>query len=262
MSPKPQTQHRQQLSLFSIPSGPPYHVQSRPPLYSPAVQTAIHHGFPSAFPPPPLLQTPIQPSFFPLPGVAPLPLHQGHRAHASVALAAAGIHPPPGIPVTPLAQSQFAPAAFNGPQFPPFQPRNRRQPSISTGGPPKAQLGGAGKNYRPPSPTAVALANVTTQNQKGKRPIVNLPKETVSGVDGGPQTRSTFARTPIPLHLVHPQQSISPPDVFSAVIYPEDTLRKNLPDTIDIFLPSKASYSVMVIYRAIPDLLYSPIGKL
>jgi hypothetical protein len=234
------SRNRQQLAMLSIPPGASQH-----PVYSPVVQTAIHQGFPPPFPQPSLFQTPIQPSFFPPPSaVPPRPLHIGHRSQASVALAAAGIHPPPGVPATPLAQSQFPPAAFGPPQFPPFQPpRSRRQPSISTGGPPKAQLGGAGKNYRPPSPTAAAVANATTtQSQKLKKTIVNLPKESVPGVDGEPSTRTSFARTPIPLHLVPPHPSPSSPDVISAVIYPPDSLRVALPDTIDVFLPGKVKF--------------------
>lgn len=251
--------HRQQLSLLSIPSGQPFQAQSHLPLYSPALPTAIHQGFPSAFPPPSLLQTPVQPSFFPLSsGAPPRPLHQGHRAQASVALAAAGIHPPPGVPLTPLQQSQFPPA-FAGPQFPPSQHRSRRQPSISTGGPPKAQLGGAGKNYRPPSPTAVPLANAP-QNQKVKKTIVNLPKETTPAVDGRPTERAHFARTPIPLHLVPPQPPPSPPDVISAVIHPEDGLRTSIPDTVDVFLPAKVSCSSATVCLSL-ILFFSPLGK-
>ena len=233
--------NRQQLTMLSIPPGP-----SQGPIYSPVVQTAVHQGFPPAFPQPSLFQTPIQPSFFPPPSaIPPRPLHPGHRSQASVALAAAGIYPPPGVPATPLAQTQFPPAAFGPPQFPPFQPRSRRQPSISTGGPPKAQLGGAGKNYRPPSPTAVALANATAApSQKSKKVIVNLPKESVPGVDGEPSTRTSFARTPIPLHLVPPHLSPSSPDVISVVINPPDSLRVTLPDTIDVFLPGKVKYLV------------------
>jgi|SRR6266850_526745 len=239
--------HRQQLSLLSIPPGQPYQVQNHPPLYSPAMQTAIHQGFPAAFPPPTLLQTPIQPSFIPPPSGPPL--RPSHRAQASIALAVAGILPPPGGPVTPLATNQFTPA-FGGPQFPPF--RNRRQPSISTGGPPKAQLGGAGKNYRPPSPTAVALASAAAQTQKAKKVVVNLPKETAPAVDGKPPERTHFARTPIPLHLVPPEPSVPPPDVLTATIHPEDSLRTSVPEMIDVFLPAKVSYIFsVVIYHSL-----------
>jgi len=229
------SRNRQQLAMLSIPPG-----ASQRPVYSPVVQTAVHQGFPPPFPQPSLFQTPLQPSFFPPPSpLPPRPLHPGHRSQASVALAAAGIHPPPGVPATPLAQSQFPPAAFGPPQFPPFQPRSRRQPSISTGGPPKAQLGGVGKNYRPPSPTAAVVNATAAQNQKLKKTIVNLPKESVPGVDGEPSTRSSFARTPIPPHLVPPHPLPSSPDVISAVINPPDRLRETLPDTIDVFLPGK-----------------------
>ncbi|KAI0285532.1 hypothetical protein BC826DRAFT_119175 [Russula brevipes] len=238
--------HQSQLSLLSIPPGPSYQVQSQLPLYSPAIQSAIHQGFHPSFPPPTLLQTPIQPTFFPPPpGVPSRPPRQGHRAQASLALAAAGIHPPPGIPVTPLAQNHFPPPPFGGPQFPPYQPRSRRQPSISTNGPPKAQLGGAGKNYQPPSPTAVAGVNAAPQNPKAKKIIVSLPKETAPGIDGEPSIWTAFARTPIPEHLVPPQPSSSPPDVISAVIYPQDSLRVSVPNTIDVFLPGRSAWEAV-----------------
>ncbi|KAI0297544.1 hypothetical protein B0F90DRAFT_1912759 [Multifurca ochricompacta] len=218
------TQHRQQPSRLSIP--PQFQFQQQHvPLYSPGSQTAIHQGFPSAFPPPSLLHTPIQPPFYhPHSGPPPRPIHQVHRAQTSVvALAAA---------VTPHAQSQFSPGAFGGPQF---HPR----------GPPKAQLGGVGKNYRPPSPTAVALANVATQSQKGKKVNVNLPKEIIPAGDGQPSTHTSFARIPLPPHLVPPQPSIPPPDVSSATIHPEDTTRVNIPNTIDVFLPGRSVWDAV-----------------
>ena len=225
--------HRQQLARLSIPA--PFPLHQHVPLYSPAIQTAIHQGFP----------TPIQPTFFP-PHPRPPPLH-GHRAaQASIALAAAGIHPPPhGPPLTPLAHAQFPQTPFGAPQFPPF--RNRRQPSISTGGPPKAQLGGAGKNYRPPSPTA----NATPPSQKPNKATVNLPKETLPDGDG----RSSFARTPIPLHLVPSQPHVPPPDVTSANIYPPDNLRVEIPNTIDVFLPGR----VRSWFFNAPQLLFSDV---
>ena len=79
-------------------------------------------------------------------------------------------------PLTPLGHGQFAHAPFPGPQF--LQFRNRRQPGVSVGGPPKAQ-----------------------------------------------PTRSSFARTPIPPHLVPPQLSVPPPVVMSADIHPTKTWR-------------------------------------
>ena len=245
---------RQELARLSIP--PPFQVHQQVPIYSPAIQTTIHHGFPSPFPPQSVLQTPIQSTFFPNPSsIPPHPIHHGHRAaQASIALAAAGIHPPHGPPITPLGHGQFPSAPFTGPQFPPF--RNRRQPSVSIGGPPKAQLGGAGKNYRPPSPTA----NATAPNQKPNKVTVNLPKETVPAGDARAPTRSSFARTPIPLHLVPPQPSVPSPDVISADIYPPDSLRVEIPNTIDVFLPGKVSATFLIGFVAFSDFFCSPLG--
>src|SRR6266850_2379862 len=155
--------------------------------------------------------------------------------------------PPSNSNTTLFYSSPFRPSS---PSFPPF--RNRRQPSISTGGPPKAQLGGAGKNYRPPSPTAVALASAAAQTQKAKKVVVNLPKETAPAVDGKPPERTHFARTPIPLHLVPPEPSVPPPDVLTATIHPEDSLRTSVPEMIDVFLPAKVSYIFsVVIYHSL-----------
>jgi hypothetical protein len=117
-----------------------------------------------------------------------------------------------------------------------------------------------GKNYRPPSPTAVALVNTVAQNQKVKKSIVNLPKETTLAVDGKPPERAHFARTPIPPHLVPPQPSPSPPDVISAVTHPEDSLRTTVPDTVDVFLPAKVSYSSVAVCLSL-IFFFSPLGK-
>ena len=144
---------------------------------------------------------------------------------------------------------------MGGPQFPPF--RNRRQLSVSIGVPPKAQLGGVGKNYRPPSPTA----NAPAPSQKPNKATVNLPKETVPAGDGR-STRSSFARTPVPPHLVPPQRHVAPPDVTSADIHPPDSLRVEIPNTIDVFLPGRVSLSSLIISFTFSDLFYffSPLG--
>ena len=241
--------HRQQLARLSIPA--PFQVHQQVPLYSPAIQTAIHQGFPQVFHPPSVLQTPIQPSFFP----PPRPPHHGHRAaQASIALAAAGIHPPHGPPLTPLGHGQFPPAPYPGQQFPPF--RNRRQPSVSIGGPPKAQLGGVGKNYRPPSPTV----NAPAPAQKPNKATVNLPKETLPAGDGR-STRSSFARNPIPQHLVPPQPHVPPPDATSADIYPPDSLRVEIPNTIDVFLPGRVSTRSLITSIAFSDVFSGRLGR-
>ncbi|KAI0043626.1 hypothetical protein FA95DRAFT_1563095 [Auriscalpium vulgare] len=230
------TQHRHQLSRLAIP--PPFHVQQQgQPMFSPAIPTAIHQGFNSSFNPQGSLQTPMQGSFFPTPPGAPgRPVHAGHRAHPSLALAAAGIHPPlgmpmtPGIPMTPLGQAQFPPGMVG----PPFMQRGRRQPSISTGGPPKAALGGAGKNYRPASPKNVPAAAPVVQ--KTKKAPVSLPQETKDG------ERRPWARMPMPDNLLPPQAPIPPLEASSAEIYPPDYWRQFIPDTVDVFLPGKVAW--------------------
>ncbi|KAI0055919.1 hypothetical protein BV25DRAFT_1832763 [Artomyces pyxidatus] len=239
------TQHRHQLSRLAIP--PQFQAQQTvQPMYSPSIPTAIHQGYQPPFHPQSALQTPMQGSFFPQPPGAPgRPVHMGHRAHPSLALAAAGIHPPmgmpmtPGGPMTPLGPGQFPPGVMVGP---PFMQRGRRQPSISTGGPPKAQLGGAGKNYRPASPTNAVAAAATATTQKPKKGAVSLPQETIPGTDG---ERATWARTPIPEHLVPPQPVIAPLEASTSEIYPPDFWRHLIPDTVDVFLPGKASWDDM-----------------
>ncbi|KAI0318178.1 hypothetical protein OF83DRAFT_57011 [Amylostereum chailletii] len=232
-------QHRHHLSRLNIP--PPLQQQHpmhpQQPMFSPALPTAFHPNFP----PQTALQTPMQVGFFPPPNA---PMRPMHRAHPSLALASAGIHPP-GIPMTPLGNGQFPPGMVLAqtpftPMFPPVNGRHRgRQPSVSTGGPPKAQLGGAGKNYRPPSPTATPVAPAPV---KSKRGAVALPKETVPGADGAPATRQPWARTPLPHDEVPPQPLVPPPEIASADIYPPDIWRRQIPDTVDVFLPGKAAW--------------------
>ena len=164
------TQHRQ-LPRLQIPptlgQQQPFIFNENAPIYSPGLPTAIQVGMGGGFPmnlPPQALQTPMQPGFFPRqpPGA---PMRPGmHRGNPSMALAAAGILPPPGMPMTPLGQVGF-PSPMPGQMLPaPFIPRSKRNQSISTGGPPKAVLGGP---QRKVSPMPVIMASVqATQKQK------------------------------------------------------------------------------------------------
>ncbi|THH17190.1 hypothetical protein EW146_g3571 [Bondarzewia mesenterica] len=243
-------QHRHQLSRLQIP-GPSFHSQQpMQPMFSPGLPTAIQTGFhPPPYIPQSALQTPMQSSFFQPPGAPARPVHPGHRAHQSLALAAMGVHPPPGMPMTPLGQGQFSPGIMLGqgqPYGQQFVPR-RRQPSVSTGGPPKAQLGGPGKNHRPVSPTkanapSLAMPAAPAVTQKLKKGTVSFPRETISGEDGEPATYPPWARTPIPPHLVPEQLAVDPPESTSAEIYPPDFWRREIPDTVDVFLPGKAAW--------------------
>ncbi|KAA1475416.1 hypothetical protein DENSPDRAFT_783512 [Dentipellis sp. KUC8613] len=248
-------QHRPQLSRLQLPS---FHSQQPvQPLFSPGLPTAIQQGFhaPPPFMPmggPQALQTPMQPGFFPPPPGAPgRPM--GHRAQASLALAAAGIHPPMGVPMTPLGQA-FPPGMMlgggGGPSFPqPFVPK-RRQPSVSIGGPPKAALGGAGKNYRPPSPTKV----VAPAAPKPKKGAVNFPKETIPGKEGEPATRASWARTPLKPEEVPVHEEVKPLEATTGEIYPPDFWRREIPDTVDVFLPGKVAWDA-IKQRAIEEKL-------
>ena len=102
--------HARQLSRLQIPpqvgQQHPFIYGENAPMFSPGLPTAINVGAHNGFPlphPQMSLQTPMQANFFPRqpPGA---PARPGmHRAAPSIAqLAAAGILPPPGVPMTPL----------------------------------------------------------------------------------------------------------------------------------------------------------------
>ncbi|KAG2132395.1 hypothetical protein DEU56DRAFT_812649 [Suillus clintonianus] len=212
----------------------------RQPMFSPALPTALQHSF---HPPPyymngPPLQTPMQ-SFFPhQPPPAPArPTYVNHKGHASIAHFP-GYPPPSAIPMTPLG-SAF-PSQMGPPFGQPFIPRNRRAPSISIGGPPKAPLGGPGRKHSPlPPPQAAA-----TPAPKGKKVVVNIPVETISGDAGEPSTRPSWARTPVAaMNLEEPE--VIAPEIASIELYPPDSWRRDIPDTVDVFLPGQAAWDAI-----------------
>ncbi|KAF8895024.1 hypothetical protein CPB84DRAFT_1848362 [Gymnopilus junonius] len=211
-------------------------------LFSPALPTALQQSFHPTFPMNTTLQTPMQPMFSTIPGAPGRPTH---AHHASMQLAAAGIHPPNLItPVAthfPRPSMMLAPGAQ--PQAPPhpFPNRNRRQPSI--GGPPKAVLGGPARKLSP-LPGGVG-SNTVAEPQKKKKVIVNLPKETIISEDGGPTTRSSWARSPLANAVVYDDISVAPAEVATAELFPPDGWRRNLPDTIDVFLPGKLAWDAI-----------------
>ena len=61
----------------------------------------------------------------------------------------------------------------------------------------------------------------------------------------GRSTRSSFARNPIPQHLVPPQPHVPPPDATSADIYLPDSLRVEIPNAIRVSLPRRVSAWVL-----------------
>ena len=166
--------HSRQLSRLQIPpplgQQQPFVYGDNAPMFSPSLPTAIqvgsHNPFPmqGQFP----LHTPMQSNFFPRQPPGP-PRPNMHRAHPSVVqLAAAGILPPPGMPMTPLG-----PVGFPNPVLaPPFVPKSKRSQSVSTGGPPKAVLGGPQRKVSPMPPVASSsvgsvLKRSATKGKKG-----------------------------------------------------------------------------------------------
>ena len=198
-------------------------------MFSPALPTALQQSFHPSFPMPnPSLQTPMQ-SFFPIhPPAAPGRPH--HQSHNSVAqLAAVGILPPSAGPMTPLAGHFPRPSYLGG--GPPFPHRSRRQPSI--GGPPKAVLGGPGRKHSPLPPTAPAVPAA-----KPKKIVVNLPKETNTEEDGT-KSRPPWARRTLDVPFVYTEMELDGPEMSTCAINPPDVWSRNLPETLDVFLPGK-----------------------
>ena len=217
-------------------------------MFSPSLPTVIQQGFnpPYVGPIPGNVMTPIQASFMPMPIPNPgRPIN--HRARASIAqLAAAGIPPPLGVPLTPLHPGQFP---QGGPPMlvptPQFQPRSRRAPSVSTGGPPKAVLGGPGAKNRvavetAPTPTSIAPP------QKTKKVVVNIPREAIpieegaeTPTDRGLLRREPWARTPLRPSEVPEIVDPAPPEAISIEWFPPEEWRTHIPPTVDVFLPGK-----------------------
>ncbi|KAG5646905.1 hypothetical protein DXG03_001981 [Asterophora parasitica] len=180
----------------------------------------------------------MQPFFNAQPPPAPgRPTH--HQGRASIAhLAAAGIHPPSGFPMTPLG-GHFPRASMMGipgqPSAHSFPNRNRRQ--LSIGGPPKAVLGGPARKVSPLPVVAPSPAP-----QKVKKVNVNLPKETIPAEEEGqPPTRASWARTVLD-GFEYKDQEVAPVELTTAEPYPPDEWRNQVPNTLDVFLPGKRAW--------------------
>lgn len=200
-------------------------------MYPPAL---IQQGFHPSYPLPNALHTPMQ-AFFNS-QVPPAPARPTHHAHhASVQLAAAGIHPP--NLVTPISTHFPRPSMTLGstghPPSHPYPNRKRRQ--LSIGGPPKAVLGGPARKLSPLPSTSppVDTTNII------KKVNVNLPKETIPGEDGEPATRSWWARSPLDNPIQYQDHPAIPPEVTTSEVFPPDTYRHDFPNSIDVYLPGK-----------------------
>ncbi|KIK96867.1 hypothetical protein PAXRUDRAFT_825497 [Paxillus rubicundulus Ve08.2h10] len=240
------SQPRQPLPRLSIPPSltmqQPY--DGRQAMFSPGLPTSLqqsYHPPPFQIAPPQFqivpqpLQTPMQ-TFFPQqpPNAPGRPTYPHHKGHASIAHFY-GFPPQSAIPITPLGQGfpMMIPAPGQ-----PFVPRNRRTPSVSVGGPPKAPLGGPGRKHSPLPPLPPPAT------QKGKKIVVNLPVETISGTGGQLCVRPPWARTPMP-RASHDEPEVAPPEIASAEPYPPDACRYHIPDTVGVFLPGKVVWDAM-----------------
>ncbi|KAL0945542.1 hypothetical protein HGRIS_014704 [Hohenbuehelia grisea] len=242
---------RRQLSL-SVQQPMPYDRLQGGPLFSPALATPMQPGFHPQYMNNPL-QTPMQLFFNNQPPPAPgRPTHRA--AQGSIAqLAAAGIHPPSGFPITPLgghfprhSMAMGQPPIFpGGPPPQPFQGKHRKQ--LSVGGPPKAVLGGPGRKHSPlPVPvTNAAAAAAVTSGPKQRKVVVNLPKESVLEENGTVTRREPWPRTPLPPTADPEPQGPLEVETSSAQLFPPDYWRTELPDVIDVFLPGRAAWDAI-----------------
>ncbi|KAF8575915.1 hypothetical protein K439DRAFT_708741 [Ramaria rubella] len=230
--------HQPQLTRLHIPhQGSPI----PPALFAPGLPTALQQSFGMATP----LNTNLGPQLPP----HPQPRHGMHRAHPSLifpgsaaALAAAGIALPSGMPVPPGGMPLNMILGM-----PVFQRGSRRTPSISTGGPPKAPLGGPNRKHSPkPSVSAPALIVAgASEKNKSKKIILKLPVESITkdGDEGDISgvVYSLWSRRPLPHSEVPTMERIQPPETTSIEMHPlEQSI--TLPPTIDVFLPGKAAW--------------------
>ena len=242
--------HRQPtIGRLMIPPNLGFQQPSQAAMFSPSLPPAIQHVFNPPFvgPVPGNVMTPMQTNFMPTLPTGGRPIN--HRARASIAqLAAAGIPPPIGIPLTPLLPGPFPqglPPMLM--QTPHFQPRSRRAPSVSTGGPPKAVLGGPGAKNRVITDTA-PTPTITAPPQKTKKAAVNIPRETIPAKGDGdtrsneePTRREIWARVPLRPSEVPEVVDTIPPETFSVELFPleAEIWRNKVPPTVDVFLPGK-----------------------
>jgi hypothetical protein len=255
--------HREPPPRLNIPQSlnvqQPMAFDRGQPTYSPALPTSLQHSLHPPFPVHNSMQTPTQ-SYFPSKQQQQPPGRPTHRqAQASIAqLAAAGIMPPTGFSMSSTGGHFSRPSLMIGPAppfisqhggGPPFPHRNRRQPSI--GGPPKAVLGGPAKKYAPSQPPTLDASSAPTP--KSKKITVNLPKETIPGIDGEQGTRPSWARNPLDASFIYKEQEVASAELTTAELFPSDSWRLRVPGAIDVFLPGK----VWILYLLLHNCLFT-----
>lgn len=103
---------------------------------------------------------------------------------------------------------------------------------MSTGGPPKALLGGPNRNQSPAVLVAAAL-----EKAKLKKIVVKLPVEKIDQDDS--TVPSIWVRIPLDVSEIPEQFEVLPPEICTADIVPDDSSRTLLPPNVDVFLPGK-----------------------
>lgn len=110
------------------------------------------------------------------------------------------------------------------------------------GGPPKAPLGGPNRKPSPLPPAQQAIQ----EKLKAKKVQVKIPKELQSeGEDenGASSSKSLWSRTPANPSTLTKEVEVMIPETISGEIYPEESLTRLLPPSVDVFLPGKVRFS-------------------
>jgi hypothetical protein len=84
-----------------------------------------------------------------------------------------------------------------------------------------------------PAPTLPAV--------KAKKVVIKLPNESPKDEDGKPLEKPSWARIPYETPFVYQEVQIPEAELTTAVPYPSDDWRLEMPSTIDVFLPGKVS---------------------
>ena len=105
---------------------------------------------------------------------------------------------------------------------------------MSTGGPPKAPLGGPNRNQSP-----AVLAAAALEKAKLKKTVVKLPVEKPD--EDRSETSNFWTRIPLNTSEIPELFEVLPPEISTADIYPEDSSRTLLPPNVDVYLPGKVS---------------------
>ncbi|KAG8887081.1 hypothetical protein FRB98_000608 [Tulasnella sp. 332] len=270
-----QHHHGRQLSMLNtMPGGMPQGHSDMQPMFTPQypqfplVTPGGNGGPQSGFAFPPVNQHPMQQQQRQLghsshPSMA-MPISQ-HRSRPSLANIP-GFMPGLGLP-TPLTagphSTHFPPQTPGGTQqnFPvgqsgggrPQNYRQKRQQSISIGGPPKALLGGPQKKPITPIPgVAPVVINSSNSDVKLKKVVVKLPKESESDgtmgddvAESSSQAKSRWTRHPIPQQSVPSMPPVEPPVLVSRDVYSDED--SDLSEKVTVILPRRNAWD---LYRS------------